>query len=304
MSYTSHHKDLYTKSPEAPFDEHEDLTYAAERRQEDKAARAKKNIVIVEDDDETRDYLKTLLHSRYNVTACADAEKAWPVVSTTLPDAVVTDLVMPGMSGSEFCARIRQNDTTRHIPVIILTGQNGEQEEQAASDSGADKFLSKPISVELLMSSVAQVISAREAVKDKFGVNFDYDYSGIQMGSADEKLLRRIVESVQAHLDDPEYGVAALCEDVGISRVHLNRKLKAFGKESPGSLIKTFRMKQAAYLLANNQVNVSEVAYRVGFASHSYFSSSFKEYFGISPRDFVTRIQEHPEDESLRQMYE
>ena len=304
LSYTSHHKDLYTKSPEAPFDEHEDLTYAAERRQEDKAARAKKNIVIVEDDDETRDYLKTLLRNRYNVTACADAEKAWPVVSGTLPDAVITDLVMPGMSGSEFCARIRQNEATRHIPVIILTGQNGEQEEQTASDSGADKFLSKPISVELLMSSVAQVISAREAVKDKFGVNFNYDYSGIQMGSADEKLLRRIVESVQTHLDDPEFGVATLCEDVGISRVHLNRKLKAFGKESPGNLIKTFRMKQAAYLLANNQVNVSEVAYRVGFASHSYFSSSFKEYFGISPRDFVTRLQEHPEDESLRQMYE
>jgi signal transduction histidine kinase/ligand-binding sensor domain-containing protein/CheY-like chemotaxis protein len=304
LSYTSHHKDLYTKSPEASFDEHEDLTYAAERRQEDKAARAKKNIVVVEDDDETRDYLKTLLRSRYNVTACANAEKAWPVVNSTLPDAVVTDLVMPGLSGSEFCAQIRQNDATRHIPVIILTGQDGEQEEQAASDSGADKFLSKPISVELLMSSVAQVISAREAVKDRFGVNFDYDYSGIQMGSADEKLLRRIVESVQTHLDDPEYGVASLCGDVGISRVHLNRKLKAFGKESPGSLIKTFRMKQAAYLLANNKVNVSEVAYRVGFSSHSYFSSSFKEYFGISPRDFVTRIQENPEDESLHQMYE
>ena len=301
LSYTSHHKDLYTKT--AP-EEHEDETYVKEATPEDKAARAKKTVVVVDDDDDTREYLKTLLRGRYNVSAFANAEAAWQAVSATLPDAVVTDLVMPGMSGSELCAQIRRDDATRHIPVIILTGQNGEQEEQAASDSGADKFLSKPISVELLLSCVAQVISAREAIKDKFGVKFDYDYTGIQMGSADEKLLRRIVESVQAHLEDPDYDVSSLCEDVGISRVHLNRKLKALGKDSPGILIKTFRMKQAAYLLANNQVNVSEVAYRVGFASHSYFSSSFKEFFGITPRDFVARLQENPDDASLKQMFE
>ena len=255
-------------------------------------------------DDDTREYLRNLLRNRYNVTACADAKSAWDAVSGTLPDAVVTDLVMPGESGSDLCARIRANDATRHIPVLILTGQNGVEEQQDASDSGADKFLSKPISVELLLSSIAQVISSREAVKEKFGVALNYDYTGIKMGSADDRLLHRIVESVQNHLDDPDYGVASLCEDVGISRVHLNRKLKAFGKDSPGVLIKTFRMKQAAYLLANNKVNVSEVAYRVGFSSHSYFSNAFREYFGMSPREFVTRIQENPEDVSLKQMFE
>ena len=300
LAYTSHHKDLYIKSPNA----HEDQIFTKEEAPAEKTARARKSVVVVDDDDDTRGYLRDLLHDRYNVTACADADSAWEAVEKTLPDAVVTDLVMPGESGSELCARIRANDATRHIPVIILTGQNGVEEEQAASDSGADKFLSKPISVELLLSSIAQVISSREAVKEKFGVTLDYDYTGIKMGSADEKLLRRIVESIQAHLDDPEYGVNALCEDVGISRVHLNRKLKAFGKESPGVLIKTFRMKQAAYLLANNKVNVSEVAYRVGFSSHSYFSNAFREYFGMSPREFVARITENPDDASFKQMFE
>jgi signal transduction histidine kinase/ligand-binding sensor domain-containing protein/CheY-like chemotaxis protein/AraC-like DNA-binding protein len=302
LSYTSHHKDLYIKSPSAL--EHEDQTFTQEEAPAEKAARARKSVVVVDDDDDTREYLRNLLRNRYNVTACPDAKSAWDAVSETLPDAVVTDLVMPGESGSDLCARIRANDATRHIPVLILTGQNGVEEQQAASDSGADKFLSKPISVELLLSSIAQVISSREAVKEKFGVALKYDYTGIQMGSADDKLLHRIVESIQAHLDDPDYGVASLCEDVGISRVHLNRKLKAFGKDSPGVLIKTFRMKQAAYLLANNKVNVSEVAYRVGFSSHSYFSNAFREYFGMSPREFVTRIQENPDDASLKQMFE
>ena len=302
LSYTSHHKDLYVKSPVAAS--HEDQTYLKEEQPADKAARARKNVVVVDDDDDTRNYLKTLLRGRYNVTACADAASAWLAVAETLPDAVVTDLVMPDESGSELCARIRKNPATRHIPVLILTGQNGVEEQQAASDSGADKFLSKPISVELLLSSIAQAISSREAVKEKFGVTLDYDYTGIKMGSADDKLLHRIMESIRTHLDDPEFGVATLCEDVGISRVHLNRKLKAFGKDSPGVLIKTFRMKQAAHLLANNKVNVSEVAYRVGFSSHSYFSNAFREYFGMSPREFVTRIQENPDDASLKQMFE
>jgi signal transduction histidine kinase/ligand-binding sensor domain-containing protein/CheY-like chemotaxis protein/AraC-like DNA-binding protein len=304
LSETPHHKDLYVKTTEAQPDGHEDQTYVAADNPEVRTVRAKKNIVVVEDDAETRDYLKSLLRDLYNVTACADAQEAWPVVAGQKPDVVVTDLVMPGMSGSEFCAKIRQTPETNHIPVIILTGENSEQEERVANDSGADKFLSKPISVDLLLSSISQVISAREAVKDKFGVTMNFDYSGIRMGSADEKLLRRIVESVSAHLDDPEFGVAMLCEDVGISRVHLNRKLKAFGKDSPGTLIKNFRMKQAAHLLVDNRVNVSEVAYRVGFASHSYFSSSFKEFFGMTPREFVARHNENPDDEMLKKLLE
>ena len=97
---------------------------------------------------------------------------------------------------------------------------------------------------------------------------------------------------------------AALCADVGISRVHLNRKLKEFGLEPPSVLIRKCRMKQAARMLADNKVNVSEVAYRIGFSSHSYFSSSFREFFGLSPKEFVTRLQENPDDESLRKLFE
>ena len=171
-------------------------------------------------------------------------------------------------------------------------------------DSGADKFLSKPVSVALLLGSIAQVIAARDTVRGKYTPGLEYDYSGIKMGSADEKLMRRIVESIQTHLDDPDFDVAALCLDVGISRVHLNRKLKENGNVPPSVLIKSYRMKQAAYLLANNKVNVSEVAYRVGFSSHSYFSSSFREFFGMTPREFVTRFSDNPDDEQLKKLFE
>ena len=302
---TTHHKDLYDKMMETSETNREEEEFVpTEEAAPEKAVKARKNLLVVEDDEETREYLRKLLRGKYNVTVCANGKEAWPIVSTTLPDAVITDLVMPEMNGKELCAKIRQNPSTNHIPVIILTGQDSEKEQEEASESGADKFLSKPVSVSLLMSSIAQVISARETVKGKFAPAMEYDYTGIKMGSADEALMRRIVESIRTHLENPDFDVAALCADVGISRVHLNRKLKENGNVPPSTLIKSFRMKQAAYLLANNQVNVSEVAYRVGYASHSYFSSTFKDFFGMTPREFVARYQENPDDTNLKKLFE
>ncbi len=303
LSVITRNQDLYVKKTESLVDSHEDETFAVESSDEKRIAAAKRNVIVIEDDPETREYLRALLQVNYNVTACNDAEEAWPLITTTLPDAVVSDLVLPGMTGNEICSKIRHNQTTNHIPVIILTGQNGEKEEQEASDSGADKFLSKPISVELLLSNIAQVISSRETMKGKLSSGMNYDYAGIKMDSADEKLIKRIVDSIRRHIEDPDFDVSALCNDVGISRVHLNRKLKENGNVPPSVLIKSFRMKQAAYLLINKKVNVSEVAYRVGFSSHSYFSSAFKEYFGMSPREFVAKFIDHPDDPDLRKMF-
>ena len=305
LSASTRHKDLYVKGREIRLDGHEDETFVQEKEAEpEKESRTRKTVIVVEDDVEMREYLRTALRPDYQVTVCADGHEAWPIIATTHPDAVLTDLVMPGMTGTELCERIRQNPSTNHIPVLVLTGQNGEQEEQAATDSGADRFLSKPVSVQLLLGALAQAISARETVKAKFNPAMDFDYSGIELGSADERLLRRIVEAIRKNLEDPEFDVAVLCEVVGISRVHLNRKLKETGNVPPSLLIKSFRMKQAAFLLVNNKVNVSEVAYRVGFSSHSYFTSSFREYFGMTPKEFVAKYVDNPDDEALRKMFE
>ena len=304
LSITTRNQDLWEKNRVFTEQKREEEIPSEEENEPEKRFSSRKSVVIVEDDAETRKFLASLLHSTYNVFSCANAEEAWPVITTSMPDAVITDLVMPGMNGSELCAKIRKNPATNHIPVIILTGQDGEQEEQNASDSGADKFLSKPISIELLMSNIAQVISARDTVKGKFSAPMNYDYTEIKMDAADDKLIRKIVDSIKRNLENPEFDVAALCEDVGISRVHLNRKLKENGNVPPSVLIKSFRMKQAAYLLVNKKVNISEVAYRVGFSSHSYFSSSFKEFFGMTPREFVTKYIENPEDANLEKLFE
>ena len=156
LSVTPHHKDLYVKGREIQLDSHEDETFVREQTAvQDRESRSRKAVIVVEDDAEMREYLRSALRPDYQVTVCADGQEAWPIIATTQPDAVLTDLVMPGMTGAELCRRIRQNPSTNHIPVLVLTGQNGEQEEQAATDSGADRFLSKPVSVQLLLGALA-----------------------------------------------------------------------------------------------------------------------------------------------------
>lgn len=293
LSQTELHKDLYEKNSES----HEDETFAGEEEKgEDKHFKAKKDIVLIDDDAELLTYFKSRLKRQYNVRTFSSGAEAWSMIPTAIPDVIVTDLVMPGMDGLELCGKIRQNQSTSHIPVIVITGEDDEQRERSASDSGADKFLSKPISIDLLRSSIAQIITSRETLKSKLSPAMDYDYSVVKMNSADEELLKRVVRSISEHLDDSEYNIGQLSRDAGISRVHLNRKLKESGNVPPSVLIKSYRLKQAAFLLIKQKVNVSEVAYRVGFSSHSYFSSAFKDYFGMTPRDFVAKYIDHPED--------
>ena len=130
------------------------------------------------------------------------------------------------------------------------------------------------------------------------------DFDNVEMDSAEERLFQRINETLLAHLDDSEFGVQELADEVGISRVHLNRKMKDKFGLSPNVFIRAYRLKQAAYLLVHNKVNVSEVAYRVGFSTHSYFSSSFREYFGMSPKDFVITYEDKADDPAFKKLLE
>jgi AraC-like DNA-binding protein len=132
----------------------------------------------------------------------------------------------------------------------------------------------------------------------------DYDYTEKTIDSADDKLFARINESLKKNLDDSSFGVNELANIVGISRVHLNRKMKDRYGVSPNNFIRSYRLKQAAYLLINNNVNVSEVAYRVGFSSHSHFSNTFREYFGMTPKEFIAYYTEHPDDKTFKKLLE
>ena len=297
MSKTSHHKDLYTKYPTSDdlTRSTEDLAFKPVSDTSDEEVKSRRYLVIVDDDSEIRDYLLNEFRGKYNVKTFPDAASAWADISVQVPDVVVTDLKMEGMDGIELCQKIKHNPGTNHIAVIILTSSADEATQQRSVDCGADRFLSKPLSIDLLKGSIANILQARETLRTKYTGGVTYDYTDVKV-AAPGALQDRVAEVIKKNLDNSDFGVDDLSREVGMSRVHLNRRLKEVAGISPSALIKSTRMKQAAYLLVHDKVNISEVAYRVGFSTPSYFSSSFRDYFGMTPKEFVAKyIKEDPD---------
>lgn len=280
-------------------------TSGSTEEMEEKALKSKKNLILVDDNAEMRRYLKMELRNQFNIETCANAEEAWKRIVGTIPDAVVTDFITGGeMDGADLCGKIKRNPSTNLVPVLILSSQWDEETLRKCTENGADRYLVKPVPVDLLRTSIQQAISTREAIRNKYTSDMSYDYEEITIPSAEKMFLPKVVETIKAHISDPDFGVEELSREIGMSRVHMNRKLKESINISPSSFIKSIKLKQGAYLLVNNKVNISEVAYRVGFSTHSYFSSSFKEYFGLSPKEFVSKYSVPGQEEALNKLLE
>lgn len=271
---------------------------------EDKEPKNKNTILIVDDDEDFCHYLKKEL-VEYNILISNSGNKAWKQLLSIHPDVVVTDYLMPDGNGLDLCQRIKSNPETDSIPVIILTSEGSENIQMQSMQLHADRFLTKPFNILLLKGAIGQAIRVREKIKNKVHrTDMGYNYDAIAIDSADDKLVKKVIDYIKEHLEDSEMSVEELSKDVGFSRVHLNRKLKEILGMSPSSLIKSIRLKQAAYLLVNNKVNISEVAYKVGFSSHSYFSYNFHDFFGMSPKEFIIYYAENADEESIRKLLE
>jgi YesN/AraC family two-component response regulator len=261
-------------------------------------------VLLVDDDTAFLDYVRGELKDYHVVTATSGSE-AWGQLLVVAPDVVVTDVKMPGGDGYELCQRIKHNIDTENIPVIVLTSETSEQSAEQAMASEADRFLHKPLNVTLLRGAIEQSLKVRRNVLSRArrtDVGFSYDQ--VQMESADTKLMQHVMESIRRHLGDSDFNVEQLSREVGISRVHLNRKMKELLGTSPSTLIRSVRLKQAAFLLIENNVTVSEIAYSVGFSSPSYFTSNFTSYFGMTPKVFIQNYLKNPNDEKLRKLLE
>lgn len=275
-----------------------------EGSEEGAESKSKHTILIVDDDEEFCRYVKKEL-ADYTIFTCNSGNKAWKQLLSLHPDVVVTDYLMPDGDGLELCQRIKSNPETDAIPVIILTSEDSESVEMKSIQLHADRFLTKPFNILLLKGAIGQAIRVREKIRKKVQrTEMGFNYDTLVMDSANDKLIKRVVEYIKNHLEDSEMNVEDLSREVGISRVHLNRKLKEILGMSPSALIKSIRLKQAAYLLVNNKVNISEVAYKVGFSSHSYFSYNFHEFFGMSPKEFIIYYTENQDEESIRKLLE
>lgn len=244
------------------------------------------HLLIVDDNADIRAYLRENLAADYEITEATDGAKALESARNVSPDLVLSDVAMPRMDGIELCKRLKSDLATSHIPVVLLTARTALMYKIDGLETGADDYVTKPFSMQLLALRIKNLIQIRENLREKFGKSFDLTPSAVAVNSLDETFLRRLLETVEKHIDESEFSVDDLAHALAMSRIQLYRKLKALTGETPNNVIRTIRLKRAAQLLATRQFNVSEVAYKVGFTDLKYFRERFREQFGVNPGEY------------------
>jgi DNA-binding response OmpR family regulator/nitrogen-specific signal transduction histidine kinase len=254
----------------------------------------KPTLVIAEDDEEIRNYLEGELSKDYDVHVCTNGREALGEVIRTKPDLILSDIMMPEMDGNTLCARIKTNPNTNFIPVVLLTAKNRDEDKLESLETGADAYIVKPFNMEILRRTIINLLNKHRLLRLKYerNDNLEEQVDEIQLKTPDEKLLERVMECINKNLNNSDLSVDMIADTAGISRVHLHRKMKDLTGQTPHDFIRNIRLKKAAQLLATQGMNVTEVMYACGFANSASFSTVFKKFYGMSPRDY---IKEHEE---------
>ena len=242
-------------------------------------------LLIVDDNEDIRNYIGTLFSDRFTLLFAENGHKALKVARKTSPDVIISDLMMPEMNGHEFCKQIKDNITTSHIPVIILTAKSARDAQLTSFEIGADAYVTKPFDSEILISRVDNLLRSRKELKKRFEVQ-TWDIPE-QSNSTEVEFLRRIEDKVLELLPKGNLTVPELCKEVGFSRTSLYRKIKALTDLSINQFIRSIKLKKAAEMLVQEEMNVSEVAFALDFTDLKYFRNEFKKQYGIMPSEHI-----------------
>lgn len=253
------------------------------------APRSNYHVLIVDDDEEIGKYVSDELGAYYHFSVCHNGKEGIKELLTNQYDCVVSDVMMPEMDGFTMLRMIKSNVNISHVPVILLTSQTDASLRLEGLEKGADAYLTKPFNMDEMRLTIDNLIANHLRLKGKFsGAQRPMDkVEAPEIKGNDEQLLERIMKSINTHLSDSDYGVDTMCEEVGISRAHLHRKMKELTGIPVSEFIRNIRLEQAARLLKEQKLNITQVAYTVGFSSHGYFSTVFRKHFGVSPREYV-----------------
>lgn len=244
-------------------------------------------VLIVDDNADMRAYLRTLLLDCYYVIEAADGQSGLKLAVESVPDIVVSDVMMPVMDGLTFCTRLKQHEATSHIPVLLLTARSSEQQYIEGLQTGADMYMTKPFSVDLLLANIASLLANRQKLRQLFKADKETDHPVIAepTASPDRRFLDAFLKAMEKHMGNTNLKIEDLGDEVGLSRVQLYRKVKALTGMTPVEILRETRLKRAMQLLKTTDKTVSEIANEVGFATPGYFSSCFKKQYDKYPTD-------------------
>jgi len=255
---------------------------------------SKLRILVVDDDHEIGHYISNELSEWYKFDYSPNGKEALKNLLSVKYDLVITDIMMPEMDGIELLRNIKGNPNISDIPVVLLTSKAEVSNRLEGLKKGANAFIAKPFNIDELHVVIDNLIGNVRRLKGK--------YSGAQeqkeklketkVTGNNEALMQRVMDSINKHLSDPEYNIEVMTGEVGLSRAQLHRKMKEMTGMSTADFIRNIRMKEAARLLKENKINVTQVAYEVGFNNQGHFSTVFKKYYGVTPSEYITKTTE------------
>jgi len=244
-------------------------------------------VLVVEDNADVRRYLRSYLDKEYRVEEARDGSAGLERARASMPDLVLSDIMMPVMDGTAMCKALKEDERTSHIPVILLTARAAEESKLEGLELGADDYILKPFDARELLARVKNLIELRKKLREKYRQQVIMKPGDVSVASTDQRFLVKLNAAIEEHLGEAEYDTEELAHDMCMSRMQLNRKLHSLTGHSTHELVREFRLERAAELLGKHAGNVSEVAYEVGFNSLSHFARVFRERFGVAPSDYM-----------------
>ena len=250
---------------------------------------SKETILIVEDNHEIKNFIRDNLKESFNILEASNGHEGLEIAKENLPSVILTDVMMPIMDGLELCKKLKLDELTCHIPVIILSAKSSDDSKLLGMDSGADDYIAKPFNIQILKKKVKRFIENQQRIKDYFRQKLTISPKDVTVTSQDEKLLSRVMEIIEANISNAEFTVEDFTKEIGMGNTQFYTKLKAITGMSANNFLRAMRLKRALQYMEAGVTSISEIAYDVGFNNPKYFSKCFKEEFGKVPSDFIKK---------------
>jgi signal transduction histidine kinase/DNA-binding response OmpR family regulator/streptogramin lyase len=257
----------------------------------DKVVEERPVILIVDDNEQMRKYLIQVFQRDFRVLEAANGTEGLNIARQMQPDAIISDLVMGELSGIDFCKAVKESPVLSHIPFILITGSASSESKMLGFENGADDYISKPFETDFLLARVLGLIRKREELQRYFYNEITHQQHSLTISAEYKEFLDRCIEIVEAHLDDDDFNIQRLALAIGMSHSRLYKKIKAISGQSANAFIRFIRLRKAAELFINTDLNIGQTAFQVGLNDVKYFRDQFTKTFGMKPSEYIRKYR-------------
>jgi signal transduction histidine kinase/DNA-binding response OmpR family regulator/ligand-binding sensor domain-containing protein len=267
-----------------------DIEYENEKSVKSSLGKEKPLVLVVEDNIDVQNFIKEIIEEKYRFVDADDGKEGYEKALEDMPDLIISDIMMPKIPGDQMCERLKKNQITSHIPIILLTAKASGEDKISGLKIGADDYLIKPFDEKELLARINNLIAQRRNLREKYLREAEIHPIEVAVTSVDKKFIEKVIKLIEQNLSQSEFSIEQFAEELAMSRAQLYRKFASILGEKPNEFVRKYRIKRAAELIKQNFGNIAQVAYEVGFNNLSYFSKCFKTFYKISPHEYQHKL--------------